>query len=53
MPHQRYGETVACWIKLRDPTNKPTEQEIKDFCKDKVRGVDFYLASSIEVYHLF
>lgn len=38
LPHQRYGETVSCWIKLRDPSQTISEQEIKDFCKDKVRS---------------
>ena len=36
LPHQRYGETVSCWIKLRDPNEPVTEQEIKQFCKDKM-----------------
>ena len=36
LPHERYGETVSCWIKLRDPSQPIGEQEIKDFCKDKV-----------------
>lgn len=42
LPHERYGETVSCWIKLRDPSKTISEQEIKEFCKDKVAVALFH-----------
>lgn len=36
VPHGKLGEQVCAWIKLRDPSQTVTVQQIKDFCKDKI-----------------
>ena len=36
VPDVRLGEQVCCWIKLKDGQTA-TADEIKEFCKDKVR----------------
>lgn len=35
-PHERLGEEVCCWVKLRDTQRPLTEKEVRDFCKAKV-----------------
>ena len=37
VPDERLGEQVAAWIRLRDQNDTVTAQEIKKFCKGKVR----------------
>lgn len=37
VPHDRLGEEVCAWIKLKDPqTNSMTVEDVKLFCKDKI-----------------
>ncbi|KAI2798061.1 Acyl-CoA synthetase member 2 mitochondrial [Blomia tropicalis] len=36
VPDPRKGEEVCAWIKLSSPDTKLTEDELKDFCKDKL-----------------
>lgn len=36
VPHDRLGEEVCAWIKLRDPTIGTTAEEIRNFCRDNI-----------------
>ena len=36
VPHERLGEEVCAWIKLKDASVQTTADEIKQFCKDKI-----------------
>ena len=36
VPDQRSGEEVCAWIKLKNKQAKITDENIKEFCKDKV-----------------
>lgn len=36
VPDERMGEEICAWIKLKDPKDSPSEDEIKSFLKDKV-----------------
>ncbi len=33
LPDEKLGETVAAWIRLKEPA---TEEEIREFCKGKI-----------------
>ncbi|PIE41664.1 MAG: AMP-binding protein [Gammaproteobacteria bacterium] len=35
VPHEKYGEQVCAWIQLKEG-EASTEEDIKDFCKDKI-----------------
>ena len=36
VPHQRLGEEVCAWIKLKQGFEKTTAEDIKEFCADKI-----------------
>ncbi|XP_074593709.1 putative acyl-CoA synthetase YngI [Brevipalpus obovatus] len=36
IPHDRLGEDICAWIKFRDESKKLNQEEIKEFCKDKM-----------------
>ncbi len=36
VPDKHFGEQVAAWIKLREGAAKVTENDIRDFCLDKI-----------------
>lgn len=35
VPHERYGETIGCWIKLGGKEIL-TKEELQDFCRQRV-----------------
>lgn len=39
VPDPRKGEAVCAWIKLKDPQRSVSQEELKSFCKDKVRRI--------------
>ncbi|CAG2165243.1 unnamed protein product [Oppiella nova] len=36
VPDHRTGEEVCAWIQPKDPNRKPTEAEIREFCKQRI-----------------
>ena len=36
VPHDRLGEEVCAWIKLKDASRSTTQQEIQSFCKERI-----------------
>lgn len=38
LPHEKWGEGVTAFVIPKNPNDVPTEQEIIDFCRDKVAG---------------
>ncbi len=38
LPHEKWGEAVTAIIIPKDPNSPPTEEEIVEFCKDKLAG---------------
>ena len=47
MPDQRLGEEICAWIELKD-NETATEDEIKVFCKAKVRKIFLAIAWKIK-----
>jgi len=38
LPHDKWGEVVTAVVIPKDPSHPPTEEEIIEFCKDKLAG---------------
>ena len=52
VPDVRLGEEVAAWVQLKDG-EKATEEELKDFCKEKVRLLLIFFSFSAGLPPLF
>ena len=38
LPDEKWGEVVTAFVIPKDPANPPTEEDIIDFCRDKMAG---------------
>lgn len=36
VPDQRKGEEICAWVQLANPNAKVTEEELRQFCKERV-----------------
>lgn len=50
VPDERYGEVVCAWIRLHDSATDVTEEDIRNFCKGRVRGIWWIVKYTLNDY---